>query len=100
MPFSLAIICRASKNSKLFLLMLSRSWGFGSCAGCLLLRCLLGALLVAAQLGCGAPFEQGAGPLDLGVEESPAGNGDAFVVGTLEAAGHPPVALDVRLGLH
>src|SRR5690349_1168207 len=102
MPFSRAIIWRASKNSKLFLLICPAPGRWPgrsgptrcarSCARCLLLRWLLRSLRRAAQLRRRPPLEDGPRPLDLVVAQPPTGDADPVVVGVLEGAGHPPLA--------
>src|SRR4051794_33273160 len=104
MPFSRAIIWRASKNSKLFLLMRSapglRPGRSGptpcarSCARCLLLRGLLRSLRGAAELRRRPPFEDGPGPLDLVVAQPAPADDDPVVVGVDEGAGHAPLTVD------
>src|SRR5438067_2055724 len=97
MPFSRAIIWRASKNSKLsFLLMLP---AVRSCTCCLLLVSLLRSGLRSGRLGRRPPLEDGAGPLDVVVAQRPSPHGEALVVGVVQAAGDPPLAVDMGLGL-
>src|SRR3954454_18433071 len=98
MPFSRAIVWRASIISKLFVLLMACSPGDG-----LLLGLLLRARRRTHRFGCGTPLEHGAGLGDLVVRNGMAGDGDPpglVAVGGVEGSRDPALAVHLGRGLH